>query len=55
MSASMSPSKRHRYAGRNDSDSDESYEDSSENSETDEEEEGNTKPVGNLAADFDKV
>jgi hypothetical protein len=55
MSASMSPSKRHRYASRNYSDSDESYEDSSEKSETDEEAEGNTKPVGNLAADFDKV
>jgi hypothetical protein len=55
MSASMSPSKRHRYAGRNDSDSDESYEDSSENSSTDEEVEGNTTPAGNLAVEFDKV
>lgn len=45
MSSLASPSKRHRYAGRNDSDSDESYEDSHHDSET-EDEENNRKLSG---------
>jgi hypothetical protein len=56
MSASASPSKRHRYAGRNYSDSDDSYEDSRQDSETDEDEEADdTKPSGNLTTEFNKA
>ncbi len=48
MSVSVSPSKRHVYAGRNYSDSDESYETNHQDSETDEEDEGgDMKPSGN--------